>query len=250
MTIERPVNAYAGELFGKFLDTEREKTAENIECGRVVSETDSGLLVRKPCNNIVTITFSADLVTSNVINLYVTDVDGTLTAIAPVTFATDHVTTMGLIGDAITLVNDDLTCTVGGGSNRVLTIRMGEGSYLSVATVVVTAGASQATATLATTSDDTVYGVSIKKDYEKDSSGGVYCAKGGQMPIIRKGRIYIYCKGTFSPASTAYVRVTDGTGDELRGTLRLDSTNAVAGTGLSIKSSGTDTLALVELNLP
>lgn len=244
-----PTTAQAGEIYGKDSTTNRKVIVENVEAGRVVVNINSGVKMRKPTLNILTITFSADLVTSNKINLYATNEDGTLTAISEVTFDTNHVTTMGLIGDAIVAVNPDISYTVGGGSNRVLTLRT-EGSYLFVANVLVTAGASQATATLAQSSDDTVAGISVKKDFEKDANGNVYCPSGNQMTYITKGKTFVYCKGAFNPNSTAYARVTDGTGDELRGTLRLDNTNAVDVSSIKFISAGTDEMALVEINLP
>lgn len=251
MTTElRPTKAQAGEIYGSNFDEQIKVTVENLENGRVVALTDSALKVRKFTNNIQTIVFSGDLVTSNVINLDVTNSSGVLTAIAPVTFATDHLTTMGLIGDAIVAINSDISYSVGGGSNRTLTLRCEEGTLISVADVVVTAGAGQATATLANSSDEAIHGISLFDQYEPDSSGNVYCKANGQKRIMRKGKVFVYCKGSFTPASSAYVRTTDGSGDELRGTLRLDSTNAVAVSEIKFMSSGTDELALVEINLP
>lgn len=251
MTTElRPTKAQAGEVFGAKWDEQIKVTVENLENGRVVALTDSALKIRKFTNNIQTVVFSGDLVTSNVINLDATNSSGVLTAIAPVTFNTDHLTTMGLIGDAIVAINPDISYTVGGASNRTLTLRCKEGTLISVADVIVTLGAGQATATLANSSDETIFGVALKDEYEPDSSGLVYCKAGGQKRVMRKGKVWVYCKGAFTPASTAYVRTTDGSGSELRGTLRLDNTNAVSASEIKFMSSGTDELALVEINLP
>lgn len=251
MTTElRPTKAQAGEVFGGKWDENIEVTVENLENGRVVALTDSALKVRKFTNNIQTVTFSGDLVSLNVINLKVTNSSGVLTAIAPVTFDTSHAATMGLIGDAIVAINSDISYSVGGGSNRTLTLRCEEGTLISVSDVVVTLGAGQATATLANSSDETMYGVSLFDQYERDSNGDVYCKANGQKRVMRKGKVFVYCKGSFTPASSAYVRTTDGSGDELRGTLRLDSTNAVAVSEIKFMSSGTDELALIEFNLP
>ena len=193
-TVSRPTKYQEGQIYGSFVDTDEFILAENTEAGRVVAKTDSALKVRKFTNNIATVTFSADLVTSNKINLKVTNSSGVLTSIAEVTFATDHVTTMGAIGTAITAVNSDLTCTVGGGSNRVLTVRMAEGTVLAIESVLVTAGASQATATVANSSDEAVAGITVKEGYEQDSSGYVYAKSGDPAKVLRKGRIGISFK--------------------------------------------------------
>ena len=157
---------------------------------------------------------------------------------------------MGKIGDAIVAINSDISYTVGGASNRTLTLRCKEGTLISIADVIVTLGAGQATATLANSSDETMYGVSLFDQYERDSNGDVYCSSGGQKRVMRKGKVFVYCKGAFTPASSAYVRTTDGSGDELRGTLRLDNTNAVSVSEIKFLSKGTDELALIEFNLP
>jgi hypothetical protein len=87
-------------------------------------------------------TFNADLVTSNTI-----DVTLNTTPIATVTFSTDHDTTMQLIVNALeTLTSLVLSASYGGADNRTITIVPVNGIEISVITVDVQNGASQATA--------------------------------------------------------------------------------------------------------
>ncbi len=93
---------------------------------------------------VKTITLSGDLITANV---FAVTVNGAPVA---VTYATSHLDTMNAIDTAISAIDGVASVTVGGGSNRVLTITGEAGYDLSVAGAVVTLGASQATATIAT----------------------------------------------------------------------------------------------------
>jgi len=248
VSVRRPDKAQAGEGYGSFFQNDCMPNTENIESGRILCTTADGKAVRKFCTNIATLTFSADLVAGDKVNMYVTNADGTLTAIAEVTYNTSHSATMTAIGNAITAVNSDLVCTV---ASRVLTVTMQDKGYFFIATASVNnTGAGTATVATAFSSNVAVYGISPKVEYKRDSSGGIYVPANSTVNVTRKGQRFVYCKGAFSPTSTVYVRVTDGTGDELRGTLRVDNTNAIAGTGLYFKTTGEDEFALVEVNLP
>lgn len=96
---------------------------------------------------VQTLTFDADLVTDNVINGKSGGV-----AIAPVTFATDHDTTMASIATAITTANAkiDTAAVTGGGGSRVITVTSLEAEMNQPLTDwIVTLGATQSEATVA-----------------------------------------------------------------------------------------------------
>jgi len=95
---------------------------------------------------VQTITFDADLVTSNKINM---KLDGV--AITEVDFVTDHATTMAAIGTELEKNNKVASTSVGGGSDRVLTVTCIADVELAITEVVVTGGASQAGAVVAET---------------------------------------------------------------------------------------------------
>jgi len=94
-------------------------------------------------DNVAILTFSADLVTDNVINI---TVDGV--AISQVTFTSDHATTMGLIETALeALVSVESAVTFGANSRKIkLVVASNENPFVAI-TGVVTLGASQATIT-------------------------------------------------------------------------------------------------------
>lgn len=95
---------------------------------------------------VQTITFSGDLVTANVVNLKVGGV-----AISPVTFATDNATTMAAVGAAIDLASGGLTTTVVTSANLLTVTTDADVADQDITLVVVTLGASQATAIVAET---------------------------------------------------------------------------------------------------
>lgn len=109
---------------------------------------DSTVFVRFAAKRqIIAIVFSADLVTSNKVNLKVNG-----TSIAEVTFDTDHATTMAALAAEVLKIRGVASATVGGASNRTLTVGFDKDFDISAITnVAVTAGASQATATVTET---------------------------------------------------------------------------------------------------
>lgn len=99
-----------------------------------------------PQVHIQTITFSADFVTDNVINLKVNGV-----AISPVTFTSDHATTIAAVATAISGITGVGTAT---SSGRVITVPGDTvGVDIPITRVVVTGGVSQPTGTVVTTQD-------------------------------------------------------------------------------------------------
>lgn len=91
---------------------------------------------------VTTVTFSADLVTSNSVTI---TVDGT--ALSPVVFATSHDATMAAIATAIQATAGVLTATASG---RVITVTgANAGDPFTLTSSAVTGGASQATVAVA-----------------------------------------------------------------------------------------------------
>lgn len=95
---------------------------------------------------VQTITFSGDLVASNSVAC---TIDGV--ALSATVFATDHLTTMNALATKIAATAGVATATVGGSGNRVITCTAAvAGVPFTITGVVVTLGASQATAAIAT----------------------------------------------------------------------------------------------------
>lgn len=93
---------------------------------------------------VKTITLSADLIASNV---FAVTINGEAVS---VTYATSHLDTMNAIDAAISAVDGIASVTVGGGSNRVLTITGEAGYDMTVTDAGITGGVSQATCAIAT----------------------------------------------------------------------------------------------------
>lgn len=96
---------------------------------------------REPNIDTVVITLDADLVTSNKINVTVNGI-----ALSETTFATDHLTTMGVIAGKIQAVTAVDTAVVGGTDDLVITVTGVIDQDVIVNFFVVTLGAGQATA--------------------------------------------------------------------------------------------------------
>lgn len=92
-----------------------------------------------------TLTFSAVLVTSNVVNLMVNGV-----AMTAVTFTTDNATTLGLIATQLTTQFPTLiaAATVSGNTIKITPATTNGNAGVAITNIVVTAGASQATGTM------------------------------------------------------------------------------------------------------
>lgn len=107
-----------------------------------------------------TITFAGDLVTSNVINGMVNGV-----AISPVTFITDHDATMDLIVAALEALTTQVSSVelTDSTDNRQITVyALDEEAAFVLSAWLVTAGAGQTTATLATDTNDVYLGQPVQ----------------------------------------------------------------------------------------
>lgn len=148
---------------------------------------------RGPKRNQATAVFSADLVTSN-------SVAGTVNGVAltATVFATDHATTMAALGAKIVAALAALTvpivatATVGGASNRTLTIDAKD-AHVLLASFVVTLGGSQATVTLTNGTSDTVdqfLGILLHSNQPPRPDGTKGYAANDAVATVRQGRIW------------------------------------------------------------
>jgi hypothetical protein len=152
------------------------------------------------------VTFSGNLVTSNVVNAKINGV-----AINPVTFATDNATTMAAIAEAIETADPGVEATVT--SANVLTVK-GLNQASVITDVVVTLGAGQATATVALSLGRPVLGVT---QYDGTRQEGLQDKKQlfrdkDAVSIRRKGRIIVKPEQAVTPESPVFVRI-NGTGE-------------------------------------
>lgn len=210
-------------------------------------------VVRLPESNLSTIVLSGDLITANVINVSVNGV-----ALAPITFATSHLATMNAIAAAILAQPNIASAVVGGAGNHTLTVTSTEGNVAIVNSFVVTLGASQATATITNTTQDTFYGVGARTQNKPNplnpagSFGNPIYLQGDCVSLLTKGRIYVAAEQTVTSDSPVYWRFA-ANGLLLPGGFRGDSDSgrAIVIPGARYTVGATSgALATLEINLP
>lgn len=217
-----------------------------------------------PRNDTASSVFSADLVTSNVINATVNGV-----AITPVVFTTNHLTTMQLIADAIEAIPSVASAVVGGLNNRTITIISVVGTATVVSSFVVTLGASQATVSTTSSQSGTFFGVTQAiynkmNEWVPPSGPNLWLSgslpspyyQGEVAPTLTQGRIYVVPEDLVTSNSPVYMRVAPNGLNTQLGAFRSDSDsgNAVLiDSKLAIWREGNPTVgevAVLELNIP
>lgn len=220
---------------------------EVIYFGRGVTQGAEGNAARLPNRNVGYIDFSADLVTSNTINLKVNGV-----AMAQVTFTSNHNTTMAAIATAIEAIsNTDYVATVS--AARQIKVVNPDGDVL-FADIVVAAGASQATGTASYTSDEVFLGIArLDASKEQNTNGVASYAAEDAVSVASKGAFYVYTEETVVPGDPVYMRTYAGSATELVGQFRktVDSGDAVLVSNARwIVGGSADGVAVLEINLP
>lgn len=230
----------------------------------VLKPLNQDYAIMLPRNDTASSAFSADLIASNVINATVNGV-----AITPVVFSVSHLATMQAIADEIAAIPSVQSATVGGASNRTITIISVVGTATTVTSFVVTLGASQATVTTTTGQSGTFFGVT-QQIYNKMnawtpnlgpnltlSSGtpNPYF-QGTVAPTLTQGRIYVVPESIVTSNSPVYLRVAaNGANTQLGAfTATSDTTYTIlipATQAIWREGNGTiGDLAVLELNIP
>lgn len=180
--------------------------------------------------SIQKLTFSADLVASNVVAGYFM---GTSVS---VTYATSHANTMGLLATALRAITGVQGVSVSG---RQLTITMQAGYSARHGVWTVTGGASQATIAWA------------------DASPGTQVPPfeaGAAVPVARRANIWCVGETAMAVGDTVYVRFREGSTGEYRGQVRNDSDSGAATAWAQAEvvrpSSAAGDLVEIGINLP
>lgn len=208
-------------------------------------------LLRLPAFNQGSLVFDADLVTSNTI-----DMDVNAVSISQVTFATSHLNTMGLIIAALEALDSvqsaalDATDT----NNRTLIITGVNGTDISVTSIVVAAGASQANGAYTKGTHDALYGIALHTfSLVADSNGVVSYAINDPVNALRQGAAYVYSETAALSSDTVYCRHEVGGFGDLVGQFRnnSDSGKCFAVAGAKFKESTTAPgIVKLEINFP
>jgi hypothetical protein len=224
---------------------------EAMDFGLGIADVDNAALpksVRKPRRNLLSLVFSADLVTSNTIN---GEINGE--AIAQVTFTSNHLTTMQAIAAAIEAVLETLEivgiATVGGANDRTITVAVEDTSLLA-ANWVVAAGAGQATITPTHGTSDTFRGATLHSHKSVDGNGNAGIQAKQAVNIARRTRMWVMVGANVVKGEDAYV-IAATAGREGMFT-NVATNNIPTGGKFRTSASGatTPTIVEVEFNLP
>ena len=213
----------------------------------VISSSQRTAGARKPARNKAVITFSADFVASNLIN---GSINGT--AIAQVTYATSNANTYNLVKTAIETVLTALgltgTVTVDATAHTVTILLTGsEQTSLLLASWAVTAGASQATNTIAYSTDGFFRGVALHQHRQVRADGTFGYADTDPVAVMRRGRVWVLVTEAVSEGDTAYcVLATSGS----EGKFCKTSTGNLATGGTFAAAAAQNALAPLDINLP
>jgi hypothetical protein len=214
-------------------------------CGLAIAAAGNNA-VRLPQVNDTDVTFSADLVTSNVINgsVTVTDKDGvsTTTALSATTFASTHAATMGVIAGKIAALTGVASAVVGDANNRTITVKASGDNAVALSGFVVTLGGSQATAAYAERTTDVFTGVALHQHKPPATiNGAVRYEAAESVDVLEQGDAYVYVEGTVKESDPVYLRYrANGTGKD-PGQFRADSDSgrAVLVTGVRFAAGRT-----------
>jgi len=208
--------------------------------------------LRLPAANQGSLVFAGDLITSNVI-----DMDVNAVAISSVTFASNHLTTMGLIitelltSDFVQAAILDSTDT----DNRTIIITSVDGIDLAVTSIVVTLGSTQTTGTYTKGSHDTMYGIALQHFglIADRTTGIVSYAINDPVNNLRQGACYVYSEVPVLNGDDVYMRFFVGGFGQKVGQFRNDADSAKAVIVPEAHFKEDTTAAgpvLLEINLP
>lgn len=205
--------------------------------------------VRLPKYNQGTLTFDADLVTSNSIVLTVNG-----DALTAVPFNSDHDTTMDDLVTALEADDDVASATLTDATdNRQITVLAVDGLDM-VVSAAVTGGGGQATGTWADGSADSIGYISVvAHDREQARSTGIVQYEQYEpVNCLRRGSVYAYAEEAVNSGDPVYVRIKTN-GALVPGNFRNDAASgeAIAFPGAVFKRTVAAAGPVeVEINLP
>jgi len=220
-----------------------------IEFGRaVVKGITPGVDVKNIFKSKASLTFDADFVTGNTIDLNVNGV-----AISQVTFATSHAATFAAVIaaiDALTGISD-----VAGTGREILITVDNAASNITISDVVVAGGASQAGSTTVYSSVDTFEGIAALRHGQPTTIGGDDKYQiNDAVNVLTKGVIFVEVVATVAYGDSVYV-YNDKSNESNQGQFTNASSGNLAVSSAKFVSAATGTtgspaLAKVEINQP
>lgn len=220
-----------------------------IEFGRaVVKGITPGVDVKNIFKSKASLTFDADFVTGNTIDLNVNGV-----AISQVTFATSHAATFAAVIAAIDALTG-ISAVAGTGREILITVD-NAASNITISDVVVAGGASQAGSTTVYSSVDTFEGIAALRHGQPTTIGGDDKYQiNDAVNVLTKGVIFVEVVATVAYGDSVYV-YNDKSNESNQGQFTNDSSGNLAVSSAKFVSAATGTtgspaLAKVEINQP
>lgn len=220
-----------------------------IEFGRaVVKGITGGVDVKNIFKSKASLTFDADFVSGNIINLNVNGI-----ATSQVTFATSHAATLATLIAAIDALTG-ISAEVGTGREILITVD-NAASNISISDVVVAGGASQAGSTIVYSSVDTFEGIAALRHGQPVTIGGDDKYQiNDAVNLLTKGIIFVEVVATVAYGDSVYV-YNDKSNESNQGQFTNASSGNLAVSSAKFVSAATGTtgspaLAKVEINQP
>lgn len=230
-------------------NTKTRNAQQAIEFGRaVVTGVVGGVDVKNIFKSKASLTFDADFVTSNTIDLNVNGV-----AISQVTFSTSHAVTFAAVIAAIDALTG-VSAVAGTGREILITIDNAT-SNITISNVVVAAGASQAGSTLVYTSVDVFEGIASLRYGQPVTIGGDDKYQiNDAVNVLTKGVIFVEVVATVAYGDSVYIynnKANESNQGQFTnaspGNLIVSSAKFVSG---AIGTTSSPALAKVEINQP
>jgi len=220
-----------------------------IEFGRaVVKGITGGVDVKNIFKSKASLTFDADFVTGNTIDLNVNGV-----AISQVTFATSHAATFAAVIAAIDALTG-ISAVAGTGREILITVD-NAASNITISDVVVAGGASQAGSTTVYSSVDTFEGIAALRHGQPTTIGGDDKYQiNDAVNVLTKGVIFVEVVATVAYGDSVYV-YNDKSNESNQGQFTNSSSGNLAVSSAKFVSAANGTtsspaLAKVEINQP
>jgi len=220
-----------------------------IEFGRaVVKGITPGVDVKNIFKSKASLTFDADFVTGNTIDLNVNGV-----AISQVTFATSHAATFAAVIAAIDALTG-ISAVAATGREILITVD-NAASNITISDVVVAGGASQAGSTTVYSSVDTFEGIAALRHGQPTTIGGDDKYQiNDAVNVLTKGVIFVEVVATVAYGDSVYV-YNDKSNESNQGQFTNASSGNLAVSSAKFVSAATGTtgspaLAKVEINQP
>lgn len=249
-----PAQAFAGALVNADDPHKAESAIALEDCGFGLAamrcdDADKPNTVRIPRRNQSTIALDGALVASNVFNGTINGV-----ALSATTYATSSAATLAVIAgkiDALLLTLGIISVTTVSGNSLIIDA---EDASVLAASVVITAGSSQATATITNYTSDTLtqfLGVLRHSQQPPRRSDGLPgYAEQDQVAVVRQGMIWVPISSDVADGAAVYIDYTSG--NEGKFTDVTTAPNLLV-SGAKFRGAWTTAglgLAQVELNIP